>query len=117
MNQRRIDMSAKNRDRHGRWRSRTVAFRVSEDEFRSIDEAVALSGLTKQDYLISKLLDRDVVVYGNPRVFKVLKTKMDAIYEELHRLESAGEVTESLQETIDMVAKIYGGMAETPEKH
>lgn len=117
MNRRRIDMSAKNRDRHGRWRSRTVAFRVSEDEFRSIDEAVALSGLTKQDYLISKLLDRDVVVYGNPRVFKALKTKMDAIYEELHRLESAGEVTESLQETIDMVAKIYGGMAEAPEKH
>ena len=74
MNRRRIDMSAKNRDRHGRWRSRTVAFRVSEDEFRSIDEAVALSGLTKQDYLISKLLDRDVVVYGNPRVFKALKT-------------------------------------------
>ena len=70
MNRRRIDMSAKNRDRHGRWRSRTVAFRVSEDEFRSIDEAVALSGLTKQDYLISKLLDRDVVVYGNPRVFQ-----------------------------------------------
>ena len=110
-------MSAKNRDRHGRWRSRIVAFRVSEDEFRSIDEAVALSGLTKQDYLISKLLDRDVVVYGNPRVFKALKAKMDAIYEELYRLESAGEVTESLQETIDMVAKIYGGMAEAPEKH
>jgi hypothetical protein len=42
---------------------------------------------------------------------------MDAIYEELHRLESAGEVSESLQESIDMVAKIYSGMTEAPEKH
>lgn len=110
-------MSAKNIDRHGRWRSRTVAFRVSEEEFRSIDEAVALSGLTKQDYVIRKLLDRDVVVYGNPRVFKALKTKMDAIFEELVRLKSAGEVSESLKETIDLVAKIYGGMGQSPEKH
>lgn len=110
-------MSAKNRDRHGRWRSRTVAFRVSEEEFKFIDEAVALSGLTKQDYVIRKLLDRDVVVYGNPRVFKALKTKMDAIYEELVRLKSAGEVSESLQETIGLVAKIYGGMDQSPEKH
>lgn len=110
-------MSAKNIDRHGRWRSRTVAFRVSEEEFRSIDEAVALSGLTKQDYVIKKLLDRDVIVYGNPRVFKALKTKMDAIYEELVRLKSAGDVSESLQETIDLVAKIYGGMGQSPEKH
>ena len=109
-------MSAKNRDRHGRWRSRTIAFRVSEEEFKSIDEAVTLSGLTKQDYLISKRLGRDIVVYGNPRVFKALKTTMDAIYEELQRLESAGEVSESLQETIDLVARIYNGMGQSPEK-
>ena len=32
-------------------------------------------------------------------------------------LESAGEVSESLQESIDMVAKIYSGMTEAPEKH
>lgn len=109
-------MSAKNKDRHGRWRSRTVAFRVSEEEFRSIDEAVALSGLSKQDYMICKLLNRDVVVYGNPRVFKALKTKMDAIYAELQRLKSAGEVSESLQETIDLVARIYSGMSQySPE--
>ena len=108
-------MSAKNRDRHGRWRSKTVAFRASEEENRAIDEAVALSGLTKQDYIINKLLNRDVVVYGNPRVFKALRTKMDAIYEELHRLESTSEVSETLQETIDLVAKIYSGMVQTLE--
>lgn len=70
-------MSAKSRDKHGRWRSRTVAFRASEDEIKAIDEAVALSGLTKQEYIITKLENRDVVIVGNPRVFKALKEKME----------------------------------------
>lgn len=103
-------MSAKNRDRHGRWRSRTIAFRVSEEENNAINEAVALSGLTKQDYIINKLLDRGIVVNCNPRVFKALKTKMDAIYAELARLGTGNEISEPLLETIIMVAKIYDGM-------
>ena len=44
-------MSAKNLDRHNRWRNKTVAFRVSPDEDREIETAVRLSGLTKQDYI------------------------------------------------------------------
>jgi hypothetical protein len=42
-------MSAKNLDNHNRWRNRTVAFRVSEEENAQIDTAVKLTGLTKQD--------------------------------------------------------------------
>ena len=103
-------MSAKSRDRHGRWRSKTVSFRASEDEIRAIDEAVALSGLTKQEYIITKLQNRDVVVLGNPRVFKALKTKMDDIYQELLRLTSSNEANEQLLETITLVARIYTDM-------
>ena len=109
-------MSAKSRDRHGRWRSRTVAFRASEEEIRSIDEAVALSGLTKQEYIITKLQNRDVVVVGNPRVFKSLKTKMEEIYHELLRLQSAGEASDQFLETIALVAAIYDGMTRNTEK-
>lgn len=46
-------MSAKNLDRHNRWRSKTVAFRVSPEEDAQIETAVQLSGLTKQDYITS----------------------------------------------------------------
>ena len=38
-------MSAKNLDRHNRWRNKTVAFRVSPEEDREIETAVRLSGL------------------------------------------------------------------------
>ena len=58
----------KNLDYKGRWRNKTVAFRVSEEEAKLIDDLVALSGLTKQDYIIRRLQCRDVVVQGNPRV-------------------------------------------------
>lgn len=108
-------MSHRSLDKHGRWRYKTIAFRASEEENRVIDEAAFLSGLTKQEYIITKLQNRDVVVMGNPRVFKALKTKMDAIYTELLRIKSSGEATEEFLETINLVAKIYSGMTREEE--
>lgn len=55
-------MSAKNLDNHNRWRSKTIAFRVSPEENEQIEIAVRLSGLTKQDYITRRLLNRDIVV-------------------------------------------------------
>ena len=71
-------MSAKNLDTHNRWRNKTVAFRVSPEENKQIDAAVRLSGLTKQDYITRRLLDRAVVVQGNPRVYKALRDQLAA---------------------------------------
>ena len=81
-------MSVKNLDRHNRWRNKTVAFRVSPDEDREIETAVRLSGLTKQDYITRRLLCRDVVVQGNPRVYKALRNELAAVLEELERIEA-----------------------------
>ena len=53
-----------------------MAFRVSPDEDREIETAVRLSGLTKQDYITRRLLCRDVVVQGNPRVYKALRNEL-----------------------------------------
>ena len=46
-----------------------MAFRVSPEEDEQIEAAVRLSGLTKQDYITRRLLCRDVVVQGNPKVW------------------------------------------------
>ena len=77
-------------DAKGRWRNRTVGFRVSEEEAKMIDCMVALSGLTKQEYILRKLMDWEVTVQGNPRVYKALKNQMQQIYGELKRLEACG---------------------------
>ena len=94
----------KNLDYKGRWRNKTVACRVSEEEAKLIDDLVALSGLTKQDYIIRRLQCRDVVVQGNPRVYKALRNQMADIYEELKRLERCSEANDELLYTIQLIA-------------
>ena len=92
-------MSSKNRDEHNRWRSKTVAFRVSPEEDAQIERYVQLSGLTKQDYITRRLTHKDVVVQGNPRVFKALRNQFAAVLDELLGL-------------IEMMTDIMGGMKE-----
>lgn len=103
-------MSAKNRDEHNRWRNKTVAFRVSPEENKQIETAVQLSGLTKQDYITRRLLCHDVVVQGNPRVYKALKNELDLVLEELKRINDSSEVTDELLDTIELIAVILNGL-------
>ena len=105
-------MSAKNLDTHNRWRNKTVAFRVSPEENKQIDAAVRLSGLTKQDYITRRLLDRAVVVQGNPRVYKALRDQLAAVLGELRRIEAGGDVGDELPATIDLISVTLGGMKE-----
>ena len=100
----------KNLDCKGRWRNKTVAFRVSEKEAKLIDTQVALSGLTKQDYIIRRLQCRDVVVQGSPRVYKALRNQMADIYEELKRLERCSEANDELLYTIQLIAETMNGL-------
>lgn len=100
----------KNLDTKGRWRNRNVGFRVSEEEAKLLDDLVELSGLAKQDYILRRLLNREVVVQGNPKVFKALKHQMARIYEELKRLESVSDDNEELLIAVEMVATIMKGM-------
>ena len=97
-------------DYKGRWRNHTVAFRVSDEESKLLNDLVALSGLTKQDYITRRLLCRDVVVQGNPRVYKALKNQMVAIYEELKRLEALSPDNDELLYTLQVIAITLDGL-------
>ena len=105
-------LSAKNLDNHNRWRNRTVAFRVSEEENAQIDLAVKLTGLTKQDYITRRLLCKDVVVQGNPRVYKALRDQLTNVLTELKRIENGGGVNDELLDTINLISVILGEMKE-----
>ena len=105
-------MSAKNLDNHNRWRSKTIAFRVSPEENEQIEIAVRLSGLTKQDYITRRLMCREVVVQGNPRVYKALRDQLAAVLGELRRIEAGGGVGDELLATIDLISMTLGGMKE-----
>ena len=108
-------MSLKNRDEHNRWRNKTVAFRVSPEEDKQIETHVRLSGITKQDYITRRLTHRDIVVQGNPRVFKALRNQLAEVLAELQRIEAGSEVNDELIDVIEMIADILGGLKEESE--
>ena len=108
-------MSAKNLDDHNRFRSITVSFRVSPEENEQINKAVALSGLSKQEYCYRRCLNREIVVQGNPRVYKALKNQLAEIMEELRHIEAGGTVNDELLANIRLIAEIMNGMKEECE--
>lgn len=105
-------MSAKNLDGHGRWRSKTIAFRVSPEEDEKIEVAVRLSGLTKQDYITAKLLDRTVVVQGNCKVHRAVIDQLKGVLSELIRIENGARIDSELMEDIALITSIIDGLYE-----
>ena len=75
-----------------------------------IESAVRVSGLTKQDYIIRKLTDREVVVQGNPKVYRGLLLEMRAILDELRRILEGQTVNEDLLTRIDLITSVMIGM-------
>ena len=106
-------MSAKKLDSKGRFRSKTISFRISPEETEQLDVKVKLSGMTKQDYLINRVLQKEIVVQPNPRVYKALKNQLEAVLDELKRINNGG-VDDELLETIRLInTTLYGIKGET----
>lgn len=103
-------MSERKVDKKNRFRSITVGFRVSPEENIELNKAVALSGLPKQEYCYLKCMNRDIVVQGNPRVYKALKNEMAEILSELKRIEKNEEVSGELLDMIKLVSITLTGL-------
>ncbi|MCI9354778.1 MAG: hypothetical protein HFE58_08265 [Firmicutes bacterium] len=102
----------KNLDKQGRWRNKTVSFRMSNEEVMLLNNLVSLSGLTKQDYIIKRLLCKDVVVVGNTRVYKALKNHMEQLCMKLKNLSTIQEIDDVTTSTIQFINQILQGMKE-----
>ena len=108
-------MSAKNLDQKGRHRNKSwlSVFRRKKDAL--IERAVHLSGLTKQDFIIKRLQNKDIVVQGNPKVFKALKEELKGVMQELQRIDSGVGVDSDLLDTIRLIAITLEGMKKDDE--
>ena len=103
-------MSARNLDKHNRFRCITGGFRVSPEEHEHINKAVAMSGLSKQEYCYRRWLGRDIVVQGNPKVYKALKDQLAAVLDELKRIEAGRFVDDELLENINLITRTLQGL-------
>ena len=94
---------------------RYIKYRLADavdEEDLQIERLVRLTGLTKQDYIIRKLQNQDVVVQGNPRVYKALKNEFAKVLTELQRIEAGSNVDSELLDIICLIADILNGMKE-----
>lgn len=102
-------MSERNLDRDGRYRNRTVAFRMSDAEADRLNQLVAISGLTKQDYITQCLIDRQIVVKPSFRVYQKLHREVFKLYDELERLESLDCADSGLRQLVGMLLDELAG--------
>ena len=102
----------RNLDKQGRWRNKTVSFRMSKEEVTLLDNLVDLSGLTKQDYIIKRLLCKDIVVVGNTRVYKALKNHIEQLCIGLKNLSNTQEIDDVTLSTIQFIGQILKNMKE-----
>ena len=103
-------MSAKNCDKHNRFRDRTIGFRVSSEEDHQINTVVELSGMTKQDYIVSKLLDRKIYVQGNCKIHRAVYDKLNEVLVELQRIGSGENIGDELMSNIELIMGIVDNL-------
>ena len=99
-------------DSKGRWRNVIISFWMSPQEQDDLNVRVKLSGLTKQDYIIKCLSERDVIVQPNTRVYKALRNQMAEILEELKRIDNVAGIDSDLLDIIQITVQTYNGLAE-----
>ena len=102
-------------DNKGRWRNVIVSFRMSPEERDDLNVRVKLSGLTKQDYIIKRLSERDVIVQPNTRVYKALRNQMAEILAELKRINNRADIDSDFLDIIQIMMQTYNGLAEKEE--
>ncbi|WP_418911701.1 plasmid mobilization protein [Adlercreutzia sp.] len=95
-----------------RKRSKTMAFRCTPEEHKLICEMAAWSGMSRQDYIIAKLTDTQVEVKPSVSVQKALKDSMAELAKEVRLAASYGELSESLQQRIEHVMRLFLALGE-----
>ena len=95
-----------------RKRSKTMAFLCTPEERKLICEMAAWSGMLRQDYIIAKLTDTQVEARPSVSVQKALKGSMAELAKEVHLAASYGELSESLQQRIELVMEFFLALGE-----
>ncbi len=75
-----------------------------------LDLRVKASGLTKQDYILAKLMDEEVIVRPSSRLHKALKDSMGNIYAQLLRIRAGEALSNQLEHAITLLAEEFADM-------
>lgn len=93
-----------------RERSKTIAFRITPELNEQIDLIVAASGMTKQDYITSKLMDTEVTIVPSTYTYTALRDEMRKVCKQLNRVRNGCEPSERLLGLCERLADIFLGL-------
>ena len=101
-------MSKKNKDEKNRFRSRTIAFRLSPEEADELDMRWKISGYRiKQDFIRDSLFHQRVVARENPQMLTSMKKYLLRIEKQLQNREciqdSGDEILVTLQRMLEIL--------------
>ena len=95
---------------NNRERSKTIAFRVTPEVDEQINLIVAASGMTKQDYITSKLLDLEVTAVPSTYTSTALRDEMREVCKQLNRVRSGCEPSDRLMSLCERLSDIFLGL-------
>ena len=87
---------------------------MSPEEAVQLDLHIALSGLSKQDYITKCLFEGAFTVIATTRMRKAVKERVGPVVAELRRIRRAGDMDDGLVESLETLAAFAGSFA--PER-
>lgn len=95
---------------HNRVRSKTIAFRITPELNEQINLIVAAGGMTKQDYITSKLLDLEVAIVPSTYTYAALRDEMREVCRQLNRIRNGCEPSERLLGLCERLSDLFLGL-------
>ncbi len=95
---------------HNRVQSKTIAFRITPELNEQINLIVAASGMTKQDYITSKLLDLEVTIVPSTYTYAALRDEMREVCRQLNRIRNGCEPSERLLGLCERLSDLFLGL-------
>ena len=83
---------------------------MSDEENEQLNKIVVATGLNKQDYIIKRLLGKEIVVMPNPRVYSALKGLLQNVYDELKAFDKSEQLDDEFLETLNFITKVLYGI-------
>ena len=84
----------------------TIAFRTNRKDRELIFNKIAMSGLSRQDYMINAILNAPIKVFATRNVIDSCKSELQEILSELKRVKEYGELDADYRHELRMIVEI-----------
>lgn len=100
----------KKKDEKARVRNQILNFRTTPEERKKIENRIALSGLTKSEFLIQSCMNQKIVVYGNVKVFAEINRQLSAIMEHITSTDFPNNLDDEILENLRTIMELSAGL-------